>query len=398
MSKRKEVTECLIGLAIATFLCASLAAAQTLGTVTNVSAPLASCGGRNFNTSMTCRTATLSGCPGADDLDFIYGVANSGGVKGTIVLFGPMGGNNAGEGQYVAPYISANYQVVQVAWGPGSMAGSGIDWEYTSVTVPPDNTLNIRTAACRPASFLNWVRFHGPYAGGGMCAQGHSGGSAAIAYALAWYNAGSGTVADGQGYLDKAILKSGPVFGDIQQGCTINSSHVNNQYTFICVGTGQAGCNTWIPLDPPGYHLEYIGGSQNQVNDWSGNPSPACGNNHVQTTFDTQWKQMSIVDFTSVQQPSFNYPNTKISGWLCETTADGVPANEAAPQGEIFFKQFTALSQAGGSLSVNSVTNCLNNSEDVDNGSTVIGTTTHNPASGAIILDMTTGSPACARR
>jgi hypothetical protein len=129
---------------------------------------------------------------------------------------------------YVGSYVAAGYQVVQIAWGPSA---PGIDWEYTTVS-GSSNPPSIRAAACRPASFLNWVRNGGIWAGnGGMCAHGNSAGSAAIAYALAWYDAGAATASNGQGYLDKVVLENGPVFSDIEQGCEISSSGTNNQYT-----------------------------------------------------------------------------------------------------------------------------------------------------------------------
>jgi len=75
------------------------------------------------------------------------------------------------------------------------------------------NPLNIRTAACRPATFLHWVKGTpgnpGLWTQGGMCAQGASAGSGGLAYALAWYGEGSD--------LDKAVFLSGPVFSDIRK-------------------------------------------------------------------------------------------------------------------------------------------------------------------------------------
>jgi len=46
-----------------------------------------------------------------------------------------------------------------------------------------------------------------------MCALGDSAGSAAVAYSLAYYNAGS--------YFDNVELLSGPVLSDIEQGCQV---------------------------------------------------------------------------------------------------------------------------------------------------------------------------------
>jgi hypothetical protein len=166
---------------------------------------------------------------------FIYGVETPSGTPlGTIVILSGMGGTgaDAADVSYVQAYVQAHYQVVQIAWGATS---PGIDWEYTNIGTS-NNAPSIRAAACRPASFLNWVR-NGASAGsvgiwggyGGMCAQGESAGSGATAFALAWYNAGAATASFGQGYLDKVVMKSGPVFSDIKQGCEVQNG-VNSQY------------------------------------------------------------------------------------------------------------------------------------------------------------------------
>jgi hypothetical protein len=256
--------------------------------------------------------------------------------------------------------VTNHYHVIQVAWGGGT-SGDGIAWELTSSSTGTGTS--VLTAACRPATLLNWVKYGGPnhgplWSSGGMCAQGESAGSGAIAYALAWYNAG--------GYLDKVLLKSGPVFSDISQGCVVP----NNNYTTICSGQNQAGCVGWPVQEPPGYSLEYVGAHKNEVEQWTGNLSPSCANNSAATTGSeyTLWYNQSVVNFpTSGQQPSFSYPSTAMSAWLCESVEPGVSQDNAAPQGELFYEQFTSASQAGNSLSVNAVTLCPTN-EGVDNG------------------------------
>jgi hypothetical protein len=69
--------------------------------------------------------------------------------------------------------------------------------------------------------------------------------------------------------------------------------------------------------------------------------------------------------------------------------------NNSAPEGQLFYQQFTSQSQAGGLLSVNAVTGCLNNPEDVDDGTV---TATGQKGMTAIILDMTTAPTACVKR
>lgn len=164
---------------------------MTLGTVGSIT-PLTSCpNGRNFlpyatttppPPSMNCASAILTGCAGAVDLDFVYGVSTPSSPKGTIVFFAGDGGDMAADGpsqaQILVDYFTDGFQVVQIAWG----ATAKRDWEMTGSS----NPASILAAACRPASFLNWVKNSGlVWTTGGMCAHGHSAGSAAIAYALA---------------------------------------------------------------------------------------------------------------------------------------------------------------------------------------------------------------------
>jgi len=74
--------------------------------------------------------------------------------------------------------------------------------------------------------------------------------------------------------------------------------------------------------------------------------------------YNAQWLAMSIVDFSSPQQPSFNYPHTSMTAWLCQSDQNGT-FNNSAPQGEIFYQQFQTASQLGNNFyQVNAVSNC----------------------------------------
>ena len=361
MSARLVVLFAAIVLAIA----ASSAAAQgTLGNVAGVSGPVSCPPNRNFATGTVCYTASLTGCPtvGTSGIQFYYGVLAAVGspIQGTIVFLAGGGGTTASDALDQNPllirYSQANYQVVQIAWGYPNPQ----DWEETYVETP-----SVLAAACLPATFLNWVR-NGtvPMTGtsiwngmGGMCSQGHSAGSGALGYALAWYNAGAATATNGAGYLDKAVFTSGPVFSDLERGCEVP----NNQYTIMCTGTGQVGCVGWPAEDPPGSELEYLSDHRGQINTWSGATGPSCANNSLNgtTTYNQSWLNMSILaPPINGQQASFNYPNTALSAWLCQTTAPGTPMNNTGAQGELFWDQFTNLSQAGNSLTVNAVSSC----------------------------------------
>jgi hypothetical protein len=417
MTKRFAIS-LVAGLALAIFAQTPQATSQmSLGTVT-LTSPLQSCPtsvtppdrGFDPNVNMVCTAATLSSCPNNDDLTFVYGVAppaTGTTPKGTIVLFSGDGGHEASDGAnqlaMVESYVANGFQVVQIAWG----WPLPIDWEFTNVT-STNNPASILNAACRPASFLNWVRNGiSPNIGkgiwatykGGMCAHGHSAGSAALAYALAWYNAGASTTAWGSGYLDKGVFTSGPVFSDIRQGCQVP----NGNTTFICQNSPeQTFCKGWdIPQDPPGSSLEYTTHYKTEVNDWSGNNavqnSPACANNARQTHYDATWYSMSILYMPPQGlQPSFTYPSTALSAWLCETTAPGVQGNNAPSQAQLYWGQFTNQQTQFSSLSVNAITGCPS-TEDVLGG-TVPDANPPESGADAILKDMKDSTNGCVRR
>lgn len=187
---------------------ASSGGSLQLGTVTGNTIMVA-CGGGQWLHGMTCYSATL-GCQvnNVDPLNFIYGVLMpSGTAKGVVVYFdggdGTTAVNEEPEFETLQYYATKGYGVVEIAWSSAR--------EQTT-------NANIQNAACRPATFLNYVynSIYLPIAGNGnsnagMCAQGFSAGSAAIAYSLAYYGAWS--------YLDNVELISGPVLSDINQGC-----------------------------------------------------------------------------------------------------------------------------------------------------------------------------------
>ena len=362
---------------------------------------------RGFAISATCYITVVTACNTDDDLALIYGVSSptDGMNKGTIVLFSGLGGgiatlDNDLNNSYTAQYTANGYQVVEVAWGGTS---GPVDWEYTHhdrVTAP-----SIRNASCRPATFLHWVRFGNTYNGtfvpglwttNGMCAQGFSAGAAALAYSMAWYGAADSTT----GYLDKVELLSGPELADIEQGCQIPQ----NTGVTMCP-QGQLGCVGWIngPGGEPFVNSPEFTQQANDVEMWSGGTqntgTATCANNsNNTTTYNTQWLQMSIVDSTSTQQPSFNYPKTMMTGWLCETTAGNAPSNNSGAQGEIFYKQFTSTSQLldkTGQYAVNAVTGCPS-AEDVNDGTPPSGTM-QTTGFAAVWYDMAMNANSCTR-
>jgi len=332
----------LAGLLAAVLGCAFPLHAQRaplpLGTINKKAVnQLASCP-TGYYAGMTCYQGKVENCPNTVSLGFTYGYENPvGGILGTIVMFEGGGGTTPYKNAaFAQKYLQSGYQVVYVAWNS--------DWEFTS----KNRGTSIKYAACRPATFLNYI-YQNRYLGGGMCAQGFSAGSAAVGYSLAWYGSAS--------FLDSVELLSGPVFSDVEQGCVVPHSS-----TVTVCDAGQFGCNGTEWPDGPAY----VGGDQTAVASWSGQPS--CNNGRTTTSLaNSTWKQMSIVDGTV--NPTFTYPQTAMSGWLCSNV--NVVQNDTAAQGNFFYQQFINSRQTA-AFSVSRVDRCAG-PEGVPEGTTPQG-------------------------
>jgi hypothetical protein len=150
----------------------------------------------NGNTSypMNCYYANVTNCSNAQNLGVTFGYLSPVNVlsgflppypNGVIVLHGSGPGTSPPSFDFPDAYFKQGYEVVEVAWDD--------DWEKTYDPFPANTYGNIQNAACRPATFLNYVynNIYLPIAGqsqnpnAGMCAHGESAGSAAIAYSMA---------------------------------------------------------------------------------------------------------------------------------------------------------------------------------------------------------------------
>ncbi len=148
---------------------------------------------------MECYQITIS-APNTADINATYAVADDGMRDGTMVLFSGSGGTSFFKKGFVELFYYQGKRVAQVAYDT--------DWEDTGLEVK-----NIKSAGGRPPTVLKHLyetvhmsNFDEPFG-----VFGHSGGSAQVAYSLAHYG-----MAD---YLDCAMMSSGPVFGNIQEGC-----------------------------------------------------------------------------------------------------------------------------------------------------------------------------------
>lgn len=292
--------------------------------------------GNDFLPGSACLNATVSGCPNnVAPITLTFGWFVPPASKGTVVMFGAGSGTTpSSPGGDTLSYAAAQaktFEVVQVEWTSA--------WEDPS----PDGTGgNILDAACRPATFLNFVNLNpGLHAANtGMCAQGSSAGSAAIAYSMAWYGAAS--------YLNNVELISGPVLSEIDQGCI----YPKQPDLTLCGTTGgvkQYGCsaktNAWTD------NQIYVPPYAPTVDVWSGVPINSCATSNA-SGYLPVWQPMGIVDGTSgTTLPDFNYPTTHMHGWLCAGYATKNHRlqcdpphcpNNSASQGNYFYQRFSS--------------------------------------------------------
>jgi hypothetical protein len=358
----QKIMKKILTLLTCLFLFVAIGAAQSprlpLGVVTHADRVSACPSG--YYPGATCYQATVT-CPNTVDIAVTYGYTNPGGVpRGTVVLLNGADGTQPQPGPpatagFDSNYLEAGYQIVQTAWASA--------WEDTGLP----GAKSIKAASCRPATLLKYIYQTVYDHNGGMCAQGMSAGSGELAYSLAWYGASD--------YLDKVELLSGPVFGDVKQGCMKPDA---NPVT-VCP-SGQFGCVGESWQDQP----QYIGGPKLSLGQWSGDQcQPRSKTTSIKS--DASWKSMSIVDGSI--GPNFSYPKTAMAGWLC---SNGL--NNSAAQGEFFYQKFTNPSQVA-NYSVTRIDNCYG-PEGVSLGTTPQGEL----GLDAITADMTSTVAGCIKR
>lgn len=314
----------------------------------------------------SCHELQVSGCPNSlPALKAYVGVTAPSASKGTIVLFDGAGGqtffNHGGINSsglfstYVGDYYAFPYTVVQVAWaGP---------WEDNSNDPP---VKSVKDEACRPATLMSYINSN--YAGGGrMCAQGHSAGSAAIAYSLAHYGADRGSSG---GYLDTVVLTSGPPFSDIKAGCQYpnlpgtttvcaNSKCVGGASTpsfqsCLQYPNGVSDClSNLYPTGTQSYQ------TAKAVSNMTIGPPTSTANNCTNYTgsgissspYYITWTNMSLVSSGA----NYNYPKTNVYGFLCwgpDTYKDSnnnqyTLSNNSAGQGWTYLNQLVTGNSTG---------------------------------------------------
>jgi hypothetical protein len=332
--------------ALVAFFCVASARAQNplpLGTITNIEPidpPCTVNGSNPFSMAgnTTCYALTVD-CSNVDPnlmpLVGTIAVTTPANQKGTIFFHnGGSGDTYFNEGavgeSYAKAYYEAGFQIVQLAWSS--------EWQGNYSGSPPLEPLLY--SSCRPATVVSHVysHFHQPHTA--MCAQGHSAGSAAMAYSLSTYGSYS--------YLDNVLLTSGPVYAAVQEGC----QYPNVVTSVTLCGNDGLGCDTtqsWTDfpqyVNTPemgktvsaaqavaGYTIPGTAPPAANCNNWQQPQNP----NGPPTTSaqNMEWKNMSVTSPIA----AYNYPQTSLHAYLCGPPTPGNPQNNSAAQGWLFYQ------------------------------------------------------------
>jgi hypothetical protein len=261
--------------------------------------------------------------------------------QGTVVLF------SGGDG--TTPTISSDGDGVPSSPVDYTSKFAVVQFEWVSAWQDPSSNKsggNFLTAACRPATFLNYINTS-TYHVGAMCAQGSSMGTAALGYSLAWYGAAT--------YLKHVELIAGPVLSKTDLGCT----YPNAGKPTVC-GPGTTYCSAkTVPWSDAEY---YRPNDASYISTWSGLPGSRgtggiCASATVNPAYYPDWAAMSIVDGTRLgATPAFSYSTTTIHGWLCTQSyrpgsciAPNCP-NSTSAQGKFFYDAVSAAEGGDPSL------------------------------------------------
>lgn len=334
-------------------------------------------------TPAVCNSAIITGCPNASSLTFVFSYDLPPTTpKGTIVFFsGGAGTGDAGDVTDAGYYFSQGFEVIQVEWS--------YDWEVTNAPTANNGGVamtsypaNVELAACRGATFLNYVfnmNNSNLYSAGGRCAQGSSAGSGMIAYALTYYGASN--------YLDAVELKSGPPIADFEQGCEEPPA----PDVTICGtqnGGPQFGCQ--LGGSQPWTLSPTYTGAASGVRTWTGDSSCAVPGTTTSSTSNAAWLAQSIVN-GGTPAGVYSYPNTSMTAWLCQTIDQSQGActggnaygqggspqnscpNNSTSQAEIYYSKLTSdpNNLPTASYNIYAVQNCVG-PEGVDSPTSLV--------------------------
>jgi hypothetical protein len=272
-----------------------------LGTVTQMGTGCSDGGVPDFDAGgLSCYNLSVI-CPNAAALEVSVRVTEpTGTVIGTIVLHSGLGGtsffNAGGDDDLLYGYLAAGYRLVDVKWAGTPPLGG---W-WNVMSGGPESA---KAGACRPATLFKWLfdNVHGSKRDEAFCGQGHSGGSAAMSYSLAWYGLGD--------YFDYVMLTQGPPLGRMDCGCDRDA----------------AGC---MPPPLPGItEADLIGGMPLPTSIIDG--IEPIGNQCNLTTITAASIQSLYDDSVASEGGVFSYPETNLSEWYCEQKPNGTGAGAA---------------------------------------------------------------------
>jgi hypothetical protein len=198
-------------------------------------------------------------------------------------------------------------------------------------------------AACLPATVIDYIF---KQVGAPFCSMALSSGAGGLGYALSWYGLGAD--------LDNVEMISGPVFSDLLNGCKVPGKPT---YTVNPTDGTPWSDGLWFDVA----NAEVVSTATGYT---------CRGKTKSSAQANSTWQAEGIL----ATGASLNFPQTNISGWVCN---NGI--NDSAAEGAKW------ITQLASPYSLTSITNC-NGSEDVTGGTTPSGEL----AQTAILVDMTT--------
>jgi len=231
-------------------------------------------------------------CPAVPDLTATLSAASpTGTAKGTIILVNGGGGTTFFNSGFANAYLNDGFRVVQLAWTS--------DWEDA-------NGAGLKSASCRGATIFRYVFYtvQGADRTSGFCAQGTSGGGAAIGFALAQYGLSD--------YFDYIVIGAGPGVARLDYGCD------KSLYT-----------GPPLNLCPLLTNAPYAFTSGVKVDTWE-NTTTCATQQPLQSDID-KWMADSLVTTGG----NYTYPKTGMSWFFCTTP----PVNISTGEGKLFIDQ-----------------------------------------------------------
>jgi hypothetical protein len=236
----------------------------------------------------TCQSISVS-CPAIPDLKATMATTLPAATPlGTIVMHDSSGGTGMFNHGFADDYVADGYRAVQIAWAS--------DWELTG-------GVGLKAAACRPATFYQFVftNVHHSSRTTGFCGQGHSAGSATMAFAVAHYGLA--------GIFDYILLSGGPAVSRMDYGCDPS----------LYTGPPRDLCS----LDTT---ARYNYGNGSKMNQWEN--TTTCAKPNPPQTDINKWASDSVVSSGA----TYAYSQTGMSWYFCVTP----PVNESGGQATFF--------------------------------------------------------------